>query len=319
MYPTFVTMDNPGHDRYRRMLTKEFTVRRAEGYRSLIKEVLVSVADHMLELSPPVDFIQEFALALPSSLICHILGVPYEDRELFQRLTRIMASGSSSPEEGAQATTELCEGYLRDLVQRKDREPTDDLLSRLVVEQVRPGHLTIDEAVALGRLLVVAGHDTTASMIGLSTLSMLLDRRLWGSVAADHSTITRTVEELLRFWNIDNFGSGRVATEDVVVGDQLVRSGEGVLALFPSADRDESIFAAAGEICPARDNVRDHLAFGYGIHQCLGQNIARVELQEVLLTLVTRLDTLELAVPVEDLEFDYDMFNYGVSAMPVGW
>lgn len=318
-YPTFVTMDNPEHDQYRRLLTRDFTIRRVEQLRPEIRQSVSSLIDRLVETTPPTDFIEAFALALPSEMICMLLGVPYEDHELFQRLAHVMASGRSTREQADQAVHELCEGYLRGLIERKAKDPGEDILSRLVAGPVAAGELTQDNVVALGRLLLVAGHDTTASMLGLSTFSLLTDPGLRESIVADSDIVPAVVEELLRFWNIDNFGISRVATEDVKVGDQLIKQGDGVLVAGPSADRDESVFADPDELNPYRENVRAHNAFGYGIHQCLGQNLARIELQEAITGLLTRLPNLELATSTDEVVFGYEMFNYGVEWMLVRW
>jgi cytochrome P450 len=316
-YPTFVTMDNPRHDAYRKLLTREFTVRRIEQLRPSIRAYIAGLIAELRTKDGPVDFVEEFALAVPSAMICDLLGVPHRDQAMFQGLTRIMASSRSSAAEADRATNQLCESYLRELIALKEREPTDDLYSRLVVEQLVPGHLSEDEVVALGRLLLVAGHDTTSGMLGLSVLSVLLDRALRERLVAEPKIVSGLVEELLRFWNIDNFGLRRVALEDVEVGGQLIRAGEGVITSGQAADRDAGVFSDPHTIDPQRPNVRSHQAFGFGIHQCLGQNLARAELQEVLGALFTEVPTLELATPLDEVTFDVDMFNYGVESMLV--
>lgn len=318
-YPTFVTWDNPKHDQYRRFLTKYFAVRQLERMRPGIRASVDRLLGELKQTTPPTEFIEAVALALPSEMICMLLGVPYEDHAFFQELAQVMASGRSTAEQAEGAVHELCEGFLRRLIQAKVGTAGDDILSGLVNGPMADGDLTEDEVVALGRLLLVAGHDTTASMIGLSTFSLLTDQGLRNSLIETPELIPNAVEELLRFWNIDNVGVSRVALEDVEVGGQLIRAGDGLLIDIASADRDESVFTEADRIDPSRSNVRAHNAFAYGIHQCLGQNLARIELQETISGLCTQLPTLALATATDEVVFGYDMFNYGVEHMMVTW
>jgi cytochrome P450 len=314
LYPTFVTMDNPDHDYFRRMLTREFTVKRVEGLRDQVRDILAGLYDELYASPGPADFIDTVALALPSTIICQLLGVPYADRKLFQDLTRVMSSGHSTEEDARSATEQLCEGYLRELIRAKARsDQGEDILSRLVREQ----QLTEDQIVALGRLLIVAGHDTTANMLGLTAFSLLTMPDLVPGLRTGQFTIAATVEELLRFWNIDNYGLRRVALEDVEVGGVTVRAGEGVIAAIHSADRDESAHQCPDAVRPDREHVRRHLAFGFGIHQCLGQNLARVELQESIALFLARTPALELAQPADSLVFEGHMFNLGIEKMLV--
>lgn len=317
-YPTFVTMDNPRHDVYRRHLTREFTVKRIETLRPMVRGWVEGLIERMLEQEGVVDYVQHLALALPSAMICYLLGVPEELQPRFQELTRIMASGDSSKEVASAAVEEMCEEILRPMVRERVVRPTEDVFGSLAA-LIGEGELTEDEVVSLGRLLLVAGHDTTGSMIALSTLSALLDPALKQRIIEDPESIPRIVEDLLRFWNIDNVGLRRVATEDVEIDGTVIARGEGVILAIASGDRDESVFEHAERIDPDRENLRAHMAFGYGIHQCLGQNLARMELQEVLAQIFRRVPTLELAAPLEELKFDDQMFNYGVEALPVRW
>jgi len=318
-YPTFVTMDNPDHNRYRRMLSAVFSLDQVKRRQGEIQRTIDELVGKIVEMEPPVDFVVSLALPIPSSLIARTLGVPYRDHAYFQALTRVMASEQSTREEALDASEEMCEVYLRRLIRDKAEAPGDDLISRLIQNEVLEEKLSEDELVSIGRLLLVAGHDTTANMIGLGALSLVEHPELTQSLRDDPALVPNAVEELLRFWNIDNQGARRVALEDVEVRNTIIRRGEGAIVAIQSADRDDEVFEHAEELEFRRPNARFHNAFGFGIHQCLGQHLARLELQTVIPALVTRFSDLQLAVPAEDLRFGEHMFNFGIEELPLTW
>ncbi|WP_313885622.1 cytochrome P450 [Fodinicola feengrottensis] len=208
-------------------------------------------------------------------MICQLLGVPYQDHDRFQGWSRRLISSATTKEEALQATQELG-AYLTELVDAKDREPADDLISRLVVQQLRAGTLTRQEIVGMARLLLVAGHETTANMIGLGTAALLQNPDQLALLRTDPNPalVKSSVEELLRYLTITQSGRRRVATEDVTVAGQLIRAGEGVIIVAgDAANRDPDAFADPDALDLAR-SARQHVAFGYGIHQCLGQPLA---------------------------------------------
>ena len=264
-----------------------------------------------------MDLVQALALPVPSMVICELLGVPYRDHEFFQERTRTLLHHKSTPEQARAAADELA-AYLDRLVADKADAPGDDLIGRLLVDQERPGALSRSDLVMMARLLLVAGHETTANMIGLGTLALLDHPEQLRRLLADLSLVPNAVEELLRFLSIVQFGIPRLAVQDAVVGDVTIRAGEGVVALLPAANRDPDEFAHPDDLDVTRP-ARRHVAFGYGVHQCLGQTLARVELQEVFTRLFTRFPTLRLAVPFEQVPLRHDMFIYGVHALPVAW
>ncbi len=205
------------------------------------------------------------------------------------------------------------------MVTTKEADPGDDILGRLIVEQQRTGEITHDEVAAFAALLLIAGHETTANMIGLSALTLMRDRESADRLREEPALIRGAVEELLRFHSIIRNGPRRVATADIEIGGHLIRAGEGVVVAVPSANRDESVFADADRLDVCRPNAQHHVAFGYGVHQCLGQALARVELQVVIGTLLRRFPAMRPAVPVEDIPFRSDMAIYGCHALPVTW
>ncbi|MFF2747182.1 cytochrome P450 [Kitasatospora sp. NPDC058048] len=312
--PDFLRLDDPEHARQRRMLTGEFLVKRVEVLRPEIQRIVDEALDRMTAGRTTADLVTDFALPVPSLVICLLLGVPYEDHDRFQSLSRTMLNQESTVEQLREAQEEVLD-YLRDLTARKRAQPEDDVLSRLAARD----DLTPDDAAAMGVLLLIAGHETTANMIALST-ALLLEHPEQIPGLADPATLPGAVEELLRLLTIVHTGLPRVALEDVELGGVTVRAGEGVMAMLSTANRDEAAFGGAGhratdELDLYRD-ARRHLAFGFGVHQCLGQPLARAELQIALETLFRRLPGLR---PAGEREFRTESFIYGMRSLPVTW
>ncbi|GAA0458856.1 cytochrome P450 [Streptomyces olivaceiscleroticus] len=318
----FIRMDPPEHTRLRRMVTREFMVKKVEALRPEIQRITDELCDAMqsakLNGAESVDLVEALALPVPSLVISLLLGVPYEDHALFQGLTGKLLSRTIAKEEADAARNELRD-YLDRLVTAKEANPGDDILSRLIVEQQHAGEITHDDVIGFAALLLVAGHETTANMIGLTALSMMGEPKTAQQLREDPSLIRGAVEELLRFHSIIRNGPRRAATADIEIGGQLIRAGEGVVVAVPSANRDPEIFENPDALDVCRPNAQHHVAFGYGIHQCLGQALARVELQVVLATLLRRFPTMRPAVPIETIPFRTDMAIYGCHELPVTW
>jgi cytochrome P450 len=312
-------MDDPEHARLRRMLTGDFTVRRMQAMRPQIEEVVGTCLDEMIATGQPADLVRDYALPVASLVICLLLGVPYADHEFFQRHSATMNHVESSAEEKRAANRALF-GYLLGLVGHKEKEPGEDLLSRLLAERVATGELTRADVAMNGLVLLFAGHETTANMIGLSTLTLLRHPEQAARIrdADDPAVVANAVEELLRYLSIAQDMIFRVATEDVTIGGQLIRAGEGLSLNLPAANRDVAFFDQPDALDIDRD-TRGHLAFGHGVHQCLGQNLARPELQIALPALLRRLPGLRLAIPFDEVNFRHDMSAYGVHQLPVAW
>ncbi|MFF8313546.1 cytochrome P450 [Streptomyces lydicus] len=311
--PTFIRQDDPEHARLRRMLTADFMIKKVEAMRPEVQRIAEELLDRMTDGRDTADLVTEFALPLPSLVICLLLGVPYEDHAFFQERSRILLSLRSAPEEVRTGQQEL-QQYLSRLAESKRHAPDDGIVSRLVAR----GELDAQDIASMGRLLLIAGHETTANMTALSILTLLRNPDQLARLREDPSLIKGAVEELLRYLTIVHNGLPRVATEDVTVGGVTVRAGEGVLCTLNSANRDEAVFPGGDALDVGRD-ARRHVAFGFGVHQCLGQPLARVELQIALETLLRRLPGLRLAVPFEEVPFRHDMGIYGVHALPVAW
>jgi cytochrome P450 len=317
--PTIIRMDSPEHTKYRRMLSKEFMVHHIEAMRPELQQTVDTLLDEFIAKGSPADLFEDFALTVPTTVISRMLGVPYEDRDFFQERSKAKLDLTADPEVPIRAGAEMRE-YLDRLITEKMVHPGNrsDLISRFVMSQVVPGHMTREEALATIELLLMGGHETTANMIALGTLSLLTNPDQKDALVADPSLVRNTVEEMLRFHTIVHYNGPRVALEDVEVAGTLIKKGEGVLALITAANRDPKAFAEPDKFDIRRPALH-HVAFSYGVHQCLGQPLARAELQIVFSTLFQRLPTLRLAVPVEEIKFRYDAFVYGVDTLPVEW
>ncbi|MET7334147.1 cytochrome P450 [Nonomuraea sp. NPDC005650] len=297
----FAATDPPEHTRYRRLLTGQFTVRRMRLLEPRIEQIAADHLDAMEKAGPPVDLVTAYALPIPSLVICELLGVPYADHDFFQdRSAAIVTSGR----DGAGAAADLT-AYLGELVRRKRVEPGDDLLSGLT------GELTDDELTHVALILLVAGHETTANMLALGVFALLKEGLRYEEGA---------VEELLRWLSILHQGApSRAALEDVEVAGELVRKGETVALSLPVINRDGAVFEDPEALRLDRPDARRHLAFGHGVHQCLGQQLARNELRIGYRALFERFPGLRLAVPATEVPLKHDASVYGVRCLPVTW
>ncbi|CAB5301134.1 ferredoxin [Burkholderia multivorans] len=317
--PAFIRMDPPEHGRFRRMLTKEFMIKRVNEMRPRIEAIFSRLVDQLLEKGPPANLVEDLFLPLTSEVIAGLLDVPAEDHGFFQEQSRLKVLLDADPSVPKEASERIL-GYLDRLIteREKDAETRSDLLSRLIVEQVRPGHLTHRELVIMAELLLMAGHETTANQMALGVHSFLTHSDQLALLLADPSLLRNAVEEMLRFHTIVHYNAFRVATEDVEVAGQLIRKGEGVIALISAANHDERAFAEPDRFDITR-KADHHVAFSYGIHQCLGQPLARVELQVVFGSLFQRIPTLRFAVPAEEIKGKGDHFVQGLETLPVTW
>jgi cytochrome P450 len=315
----FISMDDPEHARLRRMVTGAFTVRRIEEMRPGIQHVVDELIDDMLAGPNPADLVTAFALPVPSLVICQLLGVPYADHDFFQRTSRTLINPSTPAEASQEAQDELL-AYLDHLIERKLADPDGGLLSRVAAEQVAIGELSRPELATIGLLLLIAGHETTANMIALGTYALLSYPDQLAAVRSsdDPELIRSTVEELLRYLSIGHLGRRRVAVEDIEVADQVIRAGEGIVLPNDIANRDAEMYPDPEGLDVHRD-ARGHLTFGFGVHQCLGQQLARAELQVVYGTLYRRIPSLALAVDPAQIPFKHDGVVYGVYELPVTW
>jgi cytochrome P450 len=305
----FLTLDPPAHTRYRRLLTGKFTVRRMAQLTSRVEQITASHLDAMAQHGPPTDLVQAFAYPIPALTICALLGVPNADHELFQRLATVNAR--DTPIEEVIAAVTALRDYVRDLVAAKRAQPTDDLLSELTTTD-----LSQEELEGVGTLLLVSGLDTTANMLALGAYALLRHPDQLAALRADPDITDNAVEELLRYLSVLHT-AGRAALDDVELDGQPVKAGETVTLAINSANRDPERFPDPDTLDLKRRAV-GHLAFGHGIHQCLGQQLARVELRAALPALVARFPTLRLAAGPSEIPLRTGSI-YGVQQLPVTW
>ena len=313
----FVGMDNPRHDHYRRMFTKEFSTKRMIALRPKMSAIANRLIDAMIANPQPADLVATFAVPFPSLVMCDLVGSPYEDHRFIIECAAGRHGLLQTPAQALQKARELA-GYFMRLILRKEKEPGDDLVSRVIEEHVRPGNLSREDFAEIGAMILRAGHDTTANMIGLGTLILLNHPEQAAAVRDQPDVVPGAVEELLRYLSPVQFLPRRVALEDVAIGDVVIRKGEGVFALNPAANRDPAVFTDPDRFDIHRD-ASHHVAFGWGIHQCLGQILARMELQVVFPLLLQRLPNLRVAAEAGEIRFKDDMQIYGVHNLPVAW
>ncbi|MEV5989677.1 cytochrome P450 [Streptomyces sp. NPDC052051] len=316
-----LSMDAPEHAMHRKLVTNEFTVQRIRALRPRIQEIVDERITRMLK-SPTreADLVQALALPVPSLVICELLGVPYDTRDVFQRHAEILLDRSTPAEERGRSFGAL-RTFFGELVASRAAEDTDadsdDLLGRLMTKYREHG--TFDQEVMTGfvMLLLIAGHETTANMIGLGVAALLDRPEDLAGLRAGPDRMPQAVEELLRYFSIVDYPTARVALEDIDLGHTRIRAGEGVIAAAAAANHDESVFDRP-DVLDLDRNPRGHVAFGFGPHQCLGQNLARAELDITYRTLFDRVPTLRLAHPVADLAFK-DASVYGLQRLDVTW
>ncbi|WP_433524375.1 cytochrome P450 [Nocardia pseudovaccinii] len=308
----FVAMDPPDHTRLRRKLTGAFTVKRMKQLEEHIIDIVERQLDEMARLTPPVDLVKAFALPVPSLVICELLGVPYEDRDTFQVNSAKFLVKDQALEEKMAAYGAMTM-YLAGLVTRKRAEPGEDILSDLA----RDDDLTIEELTGIAFLLLLAGHETTANMLGLGTFALLEHPEQLAELRADPELVPDAVEELMRYLSVADIFY-RYATEDIELGGETIGKGSTVVISLLAANRDARRFHNPDTLDIHR-RARGLVAFGHGIHQCLGQQLARIEMRAGFDGLLRRLPTLELAIPADEVKLRTDMNIYGVHELPVTW
>ncbi|MFD7627734.1 cytochrome P450 [Streptomyces sp. NPDC059851] len=308
----FLLMDDPQHSRYRKPLVGKFTARRMRLLTERIEQITAECLDAMEEAGSAADLVTAFAKPIPTIIICELLGVPYEDRDSFQEQIDTFMSGGTSDEELIAAYTATQE-YLAQLVAAKRANPTDDVLSELT-----DSDLTDEELKGISLILLAAGFDTTANMLSLGTFALLQNPAQLAALRAEPALIDQAVEELLRYLSVAKTFH-RTALEDVEVGGQTIEAGTTVVLSYNTANRDPERFADPHVLDIHRQDG-GHLAFGHGIHLCLGAQLARIEMRVAFSALLGRFPTLRLAVPAEDVALRPETADiYGVKSLPVTW
>ncbi|WP_330322581.1 cytochrome P450 [Streptomyces anulatus] len=323
-------LDAPEHTRYRRLLAGRFTVRRMRQLTGRIERFTADCLDAMEQAGTTADLVEAFARPVPTLVICELLGVPYADRGRFLGLVEVIFDQAAD----AGARDEAYAGLLRyvgELVLAKRAEPTDDLLSDLAAPGPAPGAgsgdlaapgpaasgLSDEELAGIGGLLLAAGLDTTANMLGLGVFALLADPVQLEALRADPDLAGPASEELLRYLSVAD-PLLRSALEDVEVEGELIRAGETVTVSVQAANRDPRRFPDPDRL-DIRRRATGHLSFGHGPHQCLGQQLARVEMTVALPALFARFPALRLAVPPGEVSLRERSSIYGVVSLPVAW
>ncbi|MGX1477164.1 UNVERIFIED_CONTAM: cytochrome P450 [Streptomyces canus] len=316
--PSFLNMDDPDHARIRRMVTGAFTVKRIEAMRPAVQRMTDDLIDGMLAGPKPVDLVEALTLPLPSLVICELLGVPYEDHDFFQANSKVGLRRDVTAEAVRAAFGEIYQ-YLSGRIDAKLTDPADDMLSELAA-RVRAGDLTHHDATMLGVLLLGAGHETSANMLALGILAFLEhpDQLAVVRDTDDPKVLASAADEMLRYLTVVHNGQRRLALEDLEIRGRSIRAGEGVIMPGATGNWQADVFPDPERLDVRRD-ARRHMAFGFGIHQCLGQPLARLELQVVYHTVFRRIPTLRRATDLDKIPFKDDGIVYGVYELPVTW
>lgn len=316
-HQTFLRMDPPKHDVHRRMLTREFMIKKASAWRPMIQGIMDDLIEQIQRKGPPAELVHDMFLPLTSTVIANLLDVPHKDHAFFQEQSMLRVLLNVDPSVPREASKKIM-AYLDKLVTERRKNLGDDMISHLIVDQLEPGNLTHDEVVAMADLLLMAGHETTANQMALGVYSFLSNPDQLELLRNDPALLRGAIEEMLRFHSIVHYNGFRVALEDVEVAGQLIQKGEGVIATVAGANHDPAVFE-----CPEKFDITrkadHHVAFSFGVHQCLGQPLARMELQVVFSTLFERIPNLRLAVPAEEVKSKGDHFVLGVESLPVAW
>jgi cytochrome P450 len=315
---TVLNMDPPEHTRIRRLAGKALTSRRVEQLRPRARQIAAGLIDDMTAAGPPADLVQGYSFAFPASVICELLGIPEGDRRQFRSWTAGMSSTSTASPQEQQGILLKMFGYFGELFAQRRKERGEDLLTALIRARDRDDRLTETELVFLGLSLLVGGRDTTAHQITNVMYTLLRHRRQLDQLTARPELIPGAVEEVLRYIVLGNAVNPRIATVDVQLGDVLVRAGEPVLTAMAAANRDPSVFDRPEELDITRE-PHPHLAFGHGPHFCPGAQLARMELQTSVETILSRLTGLRIAVPESDLTWQQGTMMRGLTALPLSW
>ncbi|MEW2547193.1 cytochrome P450 [Streptomyces sp. NPDC047002] len=314
--PSILSMDPPDHTRLRTLVSRAFTRHQVEGLRPWVRGLTGDLLDGMVAAGSPADLVDAFALPLPVAVICEMLGVPAQDRPKFRVWSdALMSTDRLSSEELLENQKQLT-SYLATYIARRRVEPRDDLISGLIEARDAKDRLSEEEMTNLCLAILVAGHETTASQIPNMVWTLLEHRDEWQRLVDDPDLVPSAVEELMRFIPLASGGFfPRYAKEDIEVGGVLVRRGEPVLVSLGSANRDPAKFEDPDTLRFDRP-ANQHLGFGHGVHHCLGAQLARMELQEALRALVTKVPQLRIA---GEPEWKSKMLVRGARTLPVGW
>lgn len=309
----FIFMDPPEHSRYRKMLAGQFTMRRMRQLTPRIEEIAAQHLDVMERGGPPADLMKAYAYPIPSLAICELVGMPYAESGTLHDKVTMLFKFESTPAQVRQAGAEI-HRMLYGLLRRKQAQPADDLMSDLVTS----GELSVEEMLRIVSLLLIGGFDNTANMIGLGVYALLTHPEQLARLRAAPELVDSAVEELMRYVPSLHIGPIRAALTDVEVGGQLIRAGEVVTLSLAAVNRDPRRFDDPERLDVGRAASR-HLAFGYGPHQCIGQQLARIEMRVAYTALLRRFPDVRLAVPAQEVPMRENIVPYGPRSLPIAW
>ncbi|MCJ7840876.1 cytochrome P450 [Lederbergia sp. NSJ-179] len=316
---TMLTVDDPDHRRLRMLVSKAFTPRFIEGLRPRVQEIADELLDQVQDQGE-MDLIKDYAFPLPINVISEMLGVPKEDRAQIRIWSNALAHGQGlgKQDEGVKAHMQAFGEYTAKLVAEKRLHPADDLISHMIAIEEEGERLSEEELLSTITLLIFAGHETTSNLIGTGTLMLLDHPNQLEKLKADLSLVPSAVEELLRFNGPATIVGPRYATEDIEIAGQQIKTGDMLLVIPASANRDETQFTDPEELDIAR-KLNRHLAFGHGIHACLGKPLARLEGDIAFTTLLKRMPNLRLSVPRESITWSFSLNSRSLTALPVAF
>lgn len=311
--------DGDDHTRLRTLVNKAFSGNIMHQQRERVQTIANELLDQV-EAKGKMDLIDDYAFPIPIVVICDLLGIPHQDRDKFRAWSNAFLTPAMNEQEW-QEQVQFLQGmlqYLGEVFAQRRAKPQDDLITALVQAEENGERLTETELYSMVVLLIVAGHETTVNLIGNGTLALLRHPEQLAKLHANPHLIESAVEELLRYDGPVETATIRFAAEDIELGGKLLRRGDAVNVTITSANRDESRYTHAESLDIERQNNR-HLAFGMGVHYCVGAPLARMEGQIAINTLIQRLPKLRLAVPVEELTWSNAVVIRGMKHMPVAW
>jgi nocardicin N-oxygenase len=311
--------DPPDHSRLRRLVAPAFAARRIERLRPRIRDVARELLARMRAAGPPADLVAAFALPLPLTVIFELLGVPMADRHRFTDLADRLVSWTAYTQQQVQDAVDELSDYLFDLITERRARPSDDLLGALVQARDLDDRLSEEELVTLCGTLLAAGYENVANAISNFTVLLAEDPTRPARLRAEPDLIPVAVEEMLRY-SMAGLGVShpRIATENVDISGVRINRGEAVFASLPAANHDPAVFAHPERLDLDRDPT-GHLAFGHGVHVCLGARLARAELRIALAELVRQLPGLRLAVPADQVDWKAGLTVRGPRSLPIAW
>jgi cytochrome P450 len=309
----FIHMDPPEHTRYRRLLQGEFTVRRTARLTPVVEAVAAEQIEVMREHGAPADLVTTFAKPLVLRVLSELVGLPYDERERYIPAVTLLHDAEADPAEAA-AAYEQTGTFFDEVIERRRGEPADDLISGLLAE----GGLTGEELRNIVTLLLFAGYETTESALAVGVFALLHHTDQLAVLRAEPAKLEAAIEELLRYLTVNQYHTYRTALEDIKLGGEVIREGDTVTISLPAANRDPAKFACPEKLDIGRE-TSGHVAFGFGIHQCLGQNLARIELRAGFSALLRAFPDLRLAVPADEVPLRLKGSVFAVGQLPVSW